>query len=98
MVKQNHLSKSDYILFIVGFISITLVAAFISNGFFKGHLGLLLIEAVLYVAIVAMYIQTFRTSRTNTLIQLARVISYIGIITVVLIASFIAYFLSTFHW
>lgn len=98
MVKQIQLSKVDYMLFIVGAVAVTLVAVFIANGLFKGHVGLLLMEAVLYVAIVAMYIQTFRASRTNTLVQLSRTISYAGIVAAILIASFIAYFVATFRW
>jgi hypothetical protein len=98
MVKQNKLPTAECILFVAGFISVTLIAAFIANGFFAGHAMLLLVEVILYLAIATIYIQTFRTSRTNTLVQLARVISYAGIITAILIASFIIYFVSTFRW
>jgi hypothetical protein len=98
MAKQNHLSRADYILLIAGAASVTLIAAFIANGFLKGHAGLLITETLIYVAVVTIYIQAFRTSRTNTLVQLARTISYTGIITAILIASFMAYFLATFHW
>ena len=98
MVRLNQLFRADCILFIAGITSITLVTIFIANGFFKGHLGLLLAEAALYAAVVAVYIQAFRTSRTNASILLARIISYIGIVTAILAASFIAYFLATFRW
>ncbi|MFI9175980.1 hypothetical protein [Streptomyces lincolnensis] len=98
MAKQNQLSRFDFILFILGAISVTLVAAFIANSFFKGHVGLLLLEAVVYAALVIMYVQTFRTSRTNALVRLSRVISYAGIVAAILIASFISYFIATFRW
>ena len=98
MVKQDRLSRADQILFIVGFIAITWVAAFIAKGFLIDHTGLLLVEAVLYVAIIALYVQTFRASRTDSLILFSRVVSYTGITAAILIISFIAYFLATFRW
>jgi len=45
-----------------------------------------------------MYIKVFRASRVTALVQLARVVSYVGSITAILIASFIAYFVATFRW
>lgn len=98
MVKQNQLSKADYILFIAGITSTTLVAAFSANGFFKGHAGLLLAEIALYTAIAVMYIQTFRATRTKALVQYTRVMSYAAIVTAILILSFVAYFAATFRW
>lgn len=98
MAKQNKLSRFDFILFILGSISVTLVAAFVANGFFKENTGLLLLEAIVYATIVVMYIQVFRPSRTNTLVQLSRVVSSAGIVAAILIASFIAYFVATFRW
>lgn len=98
MVKQSQIPKADYILFIAGIISTTLVAAFFANSFFKGYPELLVIEIASYIGIVAMYIQAFRTSRARVLIQFARIVSYVAIVAAILFLSFVAYFVATFRW
>lgn len=49
MIKQDKLSTSDHILFVIGIISVTLIATLLANNFFKGHAGLLITEIILYI-------------------------------------------------
>jgi|GEM_PF-5752809 len=95
--KYDQLSRTSRTLFVVGFIAITLIIIYIA-GFLKGLTGYLLIEFILYAAIVATYIQAFRASPTPSLVLFTRVMSYAGIVVAILIASFSVYFVATFRW
>ena len=91
-------AKTNYPLIIGGFLAITLLAFYLGNAIFRDNVVALFTEVALYIGILVIYFLSLRNPQQELLALLSRVISYAGIITVILIAFFIAYFVATFRW
>lgn len=91
-------AKINYPLIISGLLAITLLAFYLGNALFRDSMMALFTEVALYTGILVSYFLTLRNPQHELLALLLHVISYIGIITVILIAFFIAYFAGTFRW
>lgn len=68
------------------------------NALFRDNLVALFIEIVLYISILVVYFLALRNPRQELLVLFAHIISYVGLVTVILIISFVAYFAATFRW
>ena len=100
--KQNvtvDLANADRWLFISGIISVSLFLAYLNKTVIGDDVPYLLLEGAFCLVILFIYYFTFRNRGANyKLLNLARVISVLSIIALVLTTIFIIYFVATFRW